>query len=215
MSQLSATAFSILDLVSIRAGDSPAAALRESLDLARHAETLGFKRFWLAEHHNMDGVASSATAVLVGYIAAGTATIRVGSGGIMLPNHAPLIVAENFGTLATLYPGRIDLGLGRAPGADQATMRALRRDRMGSARRTAPDRDARRRHRSADLDSRLQPVRCPAGSADGLALRVRIAFCAALPASSDHALPRTIPAFRSAQKTVPDAGHSPGCSTQR
>ncbi|MEO8408317.1 MAG: LLM class flavin-dependent oxidoreductase [Oxalobacteraceae bacterium] len=131
MSTLSATAFSILDLVSIRAGDSPAAALRESLDLARHAEQLGFKRFWLAEHHNMDGVASSATAVLVGYIAAGTATIRVGSGGIMLPNHAPLIVAENFGTLATLYPGRIDLGLGRAPGADQTTMRALRRDRLG------------------------------------------------------------------------------------
>jgi luciferase family oxidoreductase group 1 len=99
--------------------------------LARHAEKLGFQRFWLAEHHNMDGVASSATAVLVGYIASGTATIRVGSGGIMLPNHAPLIVAENFGTLATLYPGRIDLGLGRAPGTDQATMRALRRERLG------------------------------------------------------------------------------------
>jgi luciferase family oxidoreductase group 1 len=131
LSLLSATAFSILDLVSIRAGDAPAAALRESLDLARHAEKLGFQRFWLAEHHNMDGVASSATAVLVGYIAAGTATIRVGSGGIMLPNHAPLIVAENFGTLATLYPGRIDLGLGRAPGTDQTTMRALRRERLG------------------------------------------------------------------------------------
>lgn len=132
MNTLSNIALSILDLVSIRAGDTPAAALRESLALARHAEQLGFKRFWLAEHHNMDGVASSATAVLIGYIAGGTTTIRVGSGGIMLPNHAPLIVAESFGTLATLYPGRIDLGLGRAPGADQATMRALRRDRMGS-----------------------------------------------------------------------------------
>jgi luciferase family oxidoreductase group 1 len=131
LSTLSATAFSILDLVSIRADGSPAAALRASLELARQAERLGYKRFWLAEHHNMDGVASSATAVLVGYIAAGTATIRVGSGGVMLPNHAPLIVAENFGTLATVYPGRIDLGLGRAPGADQATMRALRRERLG------------------------------------------------------------------------------------
>ncbi|MBV6334064.1 MsnO8 family LLM class oxidoreductase, partial [Pseudomonas aeruginosa] len=89
-------------------------------------------RFWLAEHHNMDGIASSATALLIGHIAGGTSRIRVGSGGVMLPNHAPLVVAENFGTLETLYPGRIDLGLGRAPGADQATMRALRRDRLGN-----------------------------------------------------------------------------------
>jgi luciferase family oxidoreductase group 1 len=101
--------------------------------VARHVEKLGFKRFWLAEHHNMDGVASSATAVLIGHVAGGTSTIRIGSGGVMLPNHAPLVVAEAFGTLATLYPGRIDLGLGRAPGADQATMRALRRDRLGDA----------------------------------------------------------------------------------
>ncbi|MGG2035122.1 LLM class flavin-dependent oxidoreductase [Pseudomonas aeruginosa] len=95
-------------------------------------ERLGFNRFWLAEHHNMDGIASSATALLIGHIAGGTSRIRVGSGGVMLPNHAPLVVAENFGTLETLYPGRIDLGLGRAPGADQATMRALRRDRLGN-----------------------------------------------------------------------------------
>jgi luciferase family oxidoreductase group 1 len=118
---------SILDLAPIVEGGDAAQALRNSLDLARHAEAWGYCRYWVAEHHNMDGVASSATAVLVGHIAAGTKTIRVGSGGVMLPNHAPLVVAEQFGTLATLYPGRIDLGLGRAPGTDRPTMRALRR----------------------------------------------------------------------------------------
>ncbi|MCT2378791.1 MsnO8 family LLM class oxidoreductase, partial [Pseudomonas aeruginosa] len=123
---------SMLDLVPVRTGGSVAEALHNSLDLARHVERLGFNRFWLAEHHNMDGIASSATALLIGHIAGGTSRIRVGSGGVMLPNHAPLVVAENFGTLETLYPGRIDLGLGRAPGADQATMRALRRDRLGN-----------------------------------------------------------------------------------
>jgi len=120
-------ALSVLDLSPIVQGGDAATALRHSLDLARHAETWGYRRYWVAEHHNMDGVASSATAVLVGHIAGGTKTIRVGSGGIMLPNHAPLVVAEQFGTLATLYPGRIDLGLGRAPGTDRLTMRALRR----------------------------------------------------------------------------------------
>lgn len=130
MSTLSTVAFSMLDLVPVRAGDSIAQALHNSVDLAQHLERLGFTRFWLAEHHNMQGIASSATAVLIGHIAAHTQKIRVGSGGIMLPNHAPLIVAENFGTLATLYPDRIDLGLGRAPGTDPLTMRALRRDRM-------------------------------------------------------------------------------------
>jgi len=118
---------SILDLAPIVDGGNTEQALRNTLDLARHAEALGFNRYWVAEHHNMDGVASSATSVLVGYIAGGTRTIRVGSGGVMLPNHAPLVIAEQFGTLATLYPGRIDLGLGRAPGTDQMTMRALRR----------------------------------------------------------------------------------------
>ena len=118
---------SILDLAPIVEGSDAATALRNSLDLARHAEAWGYRRYWVAEHHNMDGVASSATAVLVGHIAGGTKTIRVGSGGVMLPNHAPLVVAEQFGTLATLYPGRIDLGLGRAPGTDRLTMRALRR----------------------------------------------------------------------------------------
>jgi luciferase family oxidoreductase group 1 len=118
---------SVLDLSPIVEGGTTRDALRNSLDLARAAERCGYTRYWVAEHHNMDGVASSATAVLVGQIAAVTSRIRVGSGGVMLPNHAPLVIAEQFGTLATLYPGRIDLGLGRAPGTDRATMRALRR----------------------------------------------------------------------------------------
>ena len=118
---------SILDLAPIVEGSDAATALRHSLDLAQHAEAWGYKRFWVAEHHNMDGVASSATAVLIAHVAGGTKTIRVGSGGVMLPNHAPLVIAEQFGTLATLFPDRIDLGLGRAPGTDQMTARALRR----------------------------------------------------------------------------------------
>jgi luciferase family oxidoreductase group 1 len=121
-------ALSVLDLAPVPQGATPADALRRSLDLARHVERWGYRRFWLAEHHNMIGIASAATAVVIGYIAGGTSTIRVGSGGIMLPNHAPLVIAEQFGTLESLYPGRIDLGLGRAPGTDQRTLRALRRD---------------------------------------------------------------------------------------
>ncbi len=119
---------SILDLAFINEGSVAAEALQRSADLAVHAEGLGFRRFWLAEHHAMPGIASAATAVAIGYVAGATKTIRVGAGGIMLPNHAPLAVAEAFGTLDSLYPGRIDLGLGRAPGSDQATMWALRRD---------------------------------------------------------------------------------------
>jgi luciferase family oxidoreductase group 1 len=118
---------SVLDLSPIVEGGSAREALTHTLDLARHCEALGYRRYWVAEHHNMDGVASSATAVLVGQVAAVTKTMRVGSGGVMLPNHAPLVIAEQFGTLATLYPHRIDLGLGRAPGTDRATMHALRR----------------------------------------------------------------------------------------
>ena len=118
---------SVLDLSPIVEGGSVAEALAGTLDLARHCDALGYARYWVAEHHNLDGVASSATAVLVGQIAAVTTRIRVGSGGVMLPNHAPLVIAEQFGTLATLYPDRIDLGLGRAPGTDRLTMRALRR----------------------------------------------------------------------------------------
>ncbi|AOE82587.1 LLM class flavin-dependent oxidoreductase [Pseudomonas sp. TCU-HL1] len=133
MSALSTLPLSVLDLAPIRDHGGATQALHNSLALARHVERLGFSRFWVAEHHNMDGIASSATAVLLGYLAGGTANIRLGSGGIMLPNHAPLVIAEQFGTLASLYPGRIELGLGRAPGADHLTARALRRDRMGSA----------------------------------------------------------------------------------
>ncbi len=121
-------ALSILDLSPVIQGETPAQALRKSLDLARHAEKLGYRRYWVAEHHNMIGIASAATAVVIGYIAGGTERIRVGAGGIMLPNHSPLVIAEQFGTLESLYPGRIDLGLGRAPGTDQRTLRALRRD---------------------------------------------------------------------------------------
>ena len=120
----------MLDLVAVREGSTVAEALQIALRTAQHAESLGFKRYWVAEHHNMAGIASSATAVLVGQLAASTQHIRVGSGGVMLPNHAPLVVAEAFGTLAELHPGRIDLGLGRAPGTDPLTMRALRRDRL-------------------------------------------------------------------------------------
>ncbi len=142
--------FSILDLAPITEGNTAETTFKNSLALARRVEQLGYKRYWLAEHHNMDSVASSATAVLIGYIAGGTKTIRVGSGGIMLPNHAPLIVAEQFGTLASLYPGRIDLGLGRAPGTDQLTAMALRRNRMETAQDFPNDVMALQQYFSAD-----------------------------------------------------------------
>ncbi|CAN5894567.1 LLM class flavin-dependent oxidoreductase [soil metagenome] len=124
--------YSLLELASVAKGSTPADTFPNSLDLAQKAEEMGYHRFWLAEHHNMISIASSATSVLIGYIAGGTKKIRVGSGGIMLPNHSPLIVAEQFGTLGSLYPGRIDLGLGRAPGTDQVTAHAIRSDRMHS-----------------------------------------------------------------------------------
>jgi luciferase family oxidoreductase group 1 len=130
---------SVLDLSPILEGSDAGQSLQNSLDLARHAERLGYRRFWLAEHHNMPGVASAATAVVIGHVAAGTSTIRVGAGGIMLPNHAPLVIAEQFGTLASLFPGRIDLGLGRAPGTDQITARALRRTLAGDVDRFPQD----------------------------------------------------------------------------
>jgi luciferase family oxidoreductase group 1 len=131
--------YSVLDLATVIEGKIPADSFKNSLDLAQHTEQLGYRRFWLAEHHNMASVASSATAVLIGYIAGGTKTIRVGSGGIMLPNHAPLIVAEQFGTLESLYPGRIDLGLGRAPGTDQTTALAIRGQNFNAANNFAQD----------------------------------------------------------------------------
>ncbi|ABO91333.1 hypothetical protein WH06_05825 [Aeromonas salmonicida subsp. salmonicida] len=128
---MSAIPYSVLDLVPVPEGSHPAESFRRSLDLAQHAERWGYQRYWLAEHHNMPGIASAATAVLIGHLAGGTKTLRLGAGGIMLPNHAPLVIAEQFGTLASLYPDRIDLGLGRAPGTDQRTMQALRRQRSG------------------------------------------------------------------------------------
>ncbi|HSI84331.1 MAG TPA: LLM class flavin-dependent oxidoreductase [Candidatus Methylacidiphilales bacterium] len=131
--------FSILDLSPITQGATARDALRNTLDLARHAEALGYRRYWLAEHHNMTGIASAATSVVIGYVAGGTNSIRVGAGGIMLPNHSPLVIAEQFGTLASLYPNRIDLGLGRAPGSDMATARALRRDPVTAADRFPED----------------------------------------------------------------------------
>jgi luciferase family oxidoreductase group 1 len=127
---MSKTPLSILDLAPIVQGSTPAEALRSASDIAQHADRWGYNRYWLAEHHNMTGIASAATSVVIGHIAANTSRIRVGAGGIMLPNHAPLVIAEQFGTLESLYPGRIDLGLGRAPGTDRITMRALRRDRV-------------------------------------------------------------------------------------
>src|ERR1700739_1908258 len=128
---------SVLDLSPITLGSSASQSFRNTLDLARNAERWGYRRFWLAEHHGMPGIASAATAVLIGHVAGGTSRIRVGAGGIMLPNHSPLVIAEQFGTLAALYPGRIDLGLGRAPGGDQQTAAALRRN-LGSSGDTFP-----------------------------------------------------------------------------
>lgn len=131
--QLKNIPYSVLDLATVIEGKTPADTFKNSLDLARHVEEWGFTRYWLAEHHNMISVASSATSVVIGHIAAGTKTMRVGSGGIMLPNHSPLVIAEQFGTLASLFPGRIDLGLGRAPGTDQVTAMAIRGERFNAA----------------------------------------------------------------------------------
>ncbi|MDN4526710.1 LLM class flavin-dependent oxidoreductase [Fictibacillus fluitans] len=130
--QLHDIPYSVLDLSPVVVGETPADSLKKTLDLAQHAEKWGYNRYWLAEHHSMPGIASSATSVVIGHVAGGTERIRVGSGGIMLPNHAPLVIAEHFGTLESLYPGRIDLGLGRAPGTDQVTAHALRRENMSN-----------------------------------------------------------------------------------
>lgn len=152
---------SVLDLSPITQGSDAAHSFRNTLDLARHAERWGFRRFWLAEHHGMPGIASAATSVLIGFVAGGTSTIRVGAGGIMLPNHSPLTIAEQFGTLESLYPGRIDLGLGRAPGSDQRTARALRRNLTSD-----PDEFPRDVQEIADYfsDSPRQPVRAVPGN---------------------------------------------------
>ncbi|WP_108124106.1 LLM class flavin-dependent oxidoreductase [Saccharospirillum mangrovi] len=145
------TAYSVLDLAPVTEGSDIRQALHNSRDLARHVEQLGFTRFWMAEHHNMTGVASAATAVALGFVASGTERIRIGSGGVMLPNHSPLVIAEQYGTLAELYPDRVDLGLGRAPGTDGATMQALRRDPMTAADRFPDD--------VQELQAYLEPLR--------------------------------------------------------
>lgn len=161
------TAYSVLDLAPITQGSTAAQSFRNSLDLAQHAERLGYRRYWLAEHHGMPGIASAATSVLIGYIAGGTSTIRVGAGGIMLPNHSPLVIAEQFGTLESLYPGRIDLGLGRAPGSDQLTARALRRNLASDADRFPQDLQELADYFSA---SPRQPVRAVPGTGLGVPL---------------------------------------------
>ena len=224
--------FSILDLSPINEGSDAAQSFRNTLDLARHAERWGYHRFWLAEHHGMPGIASAATAVLIGHVAGGTSTIRVGAGGIMLPNHSPLVIAEQFGTLESLYPGRIDLGLGRAPGSDQLTARALRRNLAADPnqfpagrRRTdglllgdetpCGPRRAGRRAACADMDPRLQPVRRASGGGTGPALRVRIAFCAGADDAGDRAVSLHLQAVRAAGKAVRDARLQRVCGGQR
>lgn len=156
------TVLSVLDLIHVREGNTPADALPDALEFARQAERLGYQRFWVAEHHNMVGISGAATSVVIGYLAGGTSTIRVGSGGIMLPNHSPLQIAEQFGTLESLYPGRIDLGLGRAPGTDQLTAQAMRRDLHAAAERF-PD-DVRELQRLLDDPQPNQPIRAVPGA---------------------------------------------------
>lgn len=162
--------FSVLDLSPIIAGGNPSESFRNTLELAQHAEKWGYNRYWLAEHHNMPFIASSATSVVIGHVAAGTSTIRVGSGGIMLPNHSPLVIAEQFGTLESLFPGRIDLGLGRAPGTDQRTARALRRDSRNDGQDFPLQLDELRAYFDPSLASHTMPVKAIPG--DGLNLPI-------------------------------------------
>ncbi len=170
MSEKKPLRLSVLDLAPIPQGATPRDAFHTSLALARQAEALGYERYWLAEHHNMTGIASAATSVLIGYLAANTTTLHLGSGGIMLPNHAPLVIAEQFGTLASLYPGRIDLGLGRAPGSDQRTMMALRRHLSSIHADTFPD-DVQELINWFDADEDAQP---PVQPVPGLGMKIPV-----------------------------------------
>ncbi len=214
--------FSILDLAPITAGSDAARSFRNSLDLAQHAERWGYRRFWMAEHHGMPGIASAATAVLIGHIAAGTSTIRVGAGGIMLPNHSPLVIAEQFGTLESLFPGRIDLGLGRAPGSDQLTARALRRTLASSADEFPQDVMELMDYFSSDPKQPVravpgtglnvpiwifgfQPFRCSRCGRARPAVCLCLAFCTCADDGSDCRIPRHLPAVRPTPKAVPDA----------
>ena len=203
---------SVLDLSPIIEGGDASRAFANTLDLARHAEAWGFNRYWLAEHHNMTGIASAATAVVIGHVAGGTSKIRVGSGGIMLPNHAPLVIAEQFGTLEALYPGRIDLGLGRAPGTDQRTAQALRRTLQGDVNDFPRDVLEVQHYfsavqpQSSDLDTRLKPVRCPTRRYARPALRLRLPFCARRIDAGNRALPRRIQAVATIGYALCDGG---------
>ena len=214
--------FSVLDLSPIAQGSDAAHSFRNTLDLARHAERWGYRRFWLAEHHGMPGIASAATAVLIGYVAGGTSTIRVGAGGIMLPNHSPLIIAEQFGTLESLYPGRIDLGLGRAPGSDQRTAQALRRNLASD-----PEEFPRDVQELADYfsDSPRQAVRAVPGTglkvplwilgsslygaqvaaALWVAVCVCLAFCAGADDGGDLGVPQRVSTLARTRRTLHDA----------
>ena len=203
--------FSVLDLSPILAGGTAADAFHNSLDLAQHAERLGFHRYWLAEHHNMPGIASAATSVVIGHVAAGTSTIRVGAGGVMLPNHSPLVIAEQFGTLESLHPGRIDLAVGRAPGTDQRTAFALRRDAPTAAERFPQDvvellhyfqpvqaNQPVRAYPGAGLQVPvwilgIEPVRCTARGNARPPVRLRIAFRAGDAARRAEDLPLQFP----------------------
>lgn len=166
--QLKDIRYSVLDLSPIIAGGTATDSLQNTLDLARHAEKWGYQRYWLAEHHNMPGIASSATSVVIGHVAAGTSTIRVGSGGIMLPNHAPLVIAEQFGTLESLFPGRIDLGLGRAPGTDQLTAMALRRERRSDGQDFPEQLQELRTFFNPSLSLTVEPMHVHAVPGEGL-----------------------------------------------
>ncbi len=216
--------FSLLDLAPIPEGSSAKEAFSHSLDLARLAEQRGYHRYWLAEHHNMTGIASAATSVLIGYLAANTTTLHLGSGGVMLPNHSPLVIAEQFGTLNTLYPGRIDLGLGRAPGSDQRTMMALRRHMSGDIDNFPRDvaelvdwfdaRDpnhmyARFRVMAEDpgVAAGFQPVRRTAGGAAWSAVRLRLPLRARYAVPGAASLSHPVQAVRAAGKTVCDGVH--------
>ena len=208
---------SVLDVAPIVEGATPAQALRNSIDLVRHAERLGFTRYWVAEHHNLSGIASAATSVVIAHLAAATESIRVGAGGIMLPNHAPLVIAEQFGTLEALHPGRIDLGLGRAPGTDQVTLRALRQDPTADSfpqdvlelqallgdptARTDGLRDPRRRVARAALDPRVEPVRRTARRGARPPVCVRLALRARSAAPGARDLPRAFPALGAARSS--------------
>ena len=202
--------YSILDLCPIVSGQTPSDALRNSLELAQAAESLGYHRYWLAEHHNMPGIASAATAVVIAHVAGGTQSIRVGAGGIMLPNHSPLQVAEQFGTLESLFPGRIDLGLGRAPGSDQLTAFALRRNLSADVNQfpsdvqellhyfevAKPDQAvrgrSRRRTACTGLDTWKQSFWCATGGCTRPTLRFCLSFCAGSPGPGNRTLSESI-----------------------